>query len=263
MASIDSNTWYQLTETRVDFTSSLQYQGKDIFFAAANDNAQQYWQFFPLPDGNYQLRNRGTDSKQLGTCYKSSEKSTTKTQPCMIESSDDPSQKWIVDQWSDGNFKFVNVRNGTGYNMGKFGGIINAVYFSRSRKMWPFKKQHQNIMGKLCANVCPKSVDVHPGNPLFMSPITAEEPIQPAQHWQMKSRELINDGTFSTAFGAVSSQLCGIGGLSTHNNRPLHHHRQAPFLPPRLHRRLQKPHRASQVLLNLHNLLARQAQLSQ
>lgn len=164
MVSIDSNAWYQLTETRVDFSSSLQYNSKDIYFALADDNSQQYWQFFPLPDGNYQIRNRATDAKQLGTCYKSSEKSATKTQPCMIDSLDVDSQKWIVDQWDDGNLKFVNVGNGTDYNM-----------------------------------------DVHPGNPLFMSPITAQDPIQPAQHWQIKSRKPIDDGTFSTVFGAVST----------------------------------------------------------
>lgn len=162
---IDSNTWYQITETRVDFNSSLQYNGFDIYFSLANPSANQYWQFFPLSGGNYQLRNRATSAKQLGTCYKPAEKSASKTQPCMVDAiASDKSQKWIVEYWYDGTtLRFNNVKNGTGLNM-----------------------------------------DVHPGNPLFMSQTTAKVPRQPAQHWEIKSIGQVDDGAFSTTFGSVS-----------------------------------------------------------
>jgi hypothetical protein len=115
--AIDSNTWYQLTESRVGFNSSLQYNGVGIFFALASD-AVEAWQFYPVDSGNYQIRNKNTATNQLGTCHVSSEVTTPKTQPCMVPaSSSDDSQKWTVDTWSDGTYKFVNVGNGTAYNM--------------------------------------------------------------------------------------------------------------------------------------------------
>jgi hypothetical protein len=35
----------------------------------------------------------------------------------MLPSSGDDSQKWRIDSWGDGTFKFVNVANGSNYNM--------------------------------------------------------------------------------------------------------------------------------------------------
>jgi Ricin-type beta-trefoil lectin domain-like len=162
MATIDPNVWYQLTETRVDFNSSLQYNGFGIFMAAHETTADdgQYWQFLPLSNGEWQVRNVASAiGKQLSTCYSATETSDSKTQPCMQDSSDDDSQKWWITAWGDGTYKFVNVGNGTGYNM-----------------------------------------DCHPGNPMFMNDQTATTPNQPAQHWEFSSIRDVNDGAYSTTF---------------------------------------------------------------
>ena len=162
MAQIDPDGWYMLTETRVDFNSSFQYNGLELFFGAVvkTGDGGQLWQFLSIPDGQWQIRNIASNiNKQLATCYVSSEASDTKTQPCMQPSSADPSQKWIIDAWGDGTFKFVNVGNGSGYNM-----------------------------------------DVHPGNPPFMSDQIAQTPNEPAQHWEFSSIRDVNDGTYSTTF---------------------------------------------------------------
>jgi hypothetical protein len=159
---IDPNTWYQVTESRVDFTSSLQYNGQGLYFASQSEDAPQYWQFYPVDSNTYQIRNKNTATEQLGTCYVSSEVTSPKTQPCMVPASDDDSQIWLVSTWSDGTYKLQNVGNGTGYNL-----------------------------------------DVHPGNPLFMSATTAETPKISGQHWEIQSIGEIDDGTFSTPLYGV------------------------------------------------------------
>jgi hypothetical protein len=185
--AIDSNTWYQFTESRVDFNSSLQYNGQGIFFAAQSEDAEQYWQFYTEDSSTYQIRNRNTATKQLGTCYNPSEVTAPKTQPCMVPASDDDSQKWTVSTWSDGTYKIQNVGNGTDYNM-----------------------------------------DVHPGNPLFMSSATAETPKQPAQHWEIQSIGEIDDGTFSTALGAVCLLATHFLAMLLTSSRRRHHRRPHP-----------------------------------
>jgi hypothetical protein len=213
MSDTDPNVWYQLTESRVDFNSSLQYNGKDIFFALANQKAQQYWQFFPVDNGNYQLRNRATDTKQLGTCYKPQENGDSKTQPCMVNPIDgERSQKWIVDQWDDGTWRFVNVGNGTNYNM-----------------------------------------DVHPGNPPFMSGVIAKLPRQPAQHWMWQSMMPIDDGAYSTAFGKVGGTYARSDTLPLTFKRPPpqpHLHLLPLLLLQQLHQQqqLQQRHRQLQQI---------------
>jgi hypothetical protein len=120
MATIDGNAWYQIIESRVDFKSSLQSSGaQGIFFATeCGTCVGQKWQIQVVSDGQYQLRNSVTGIKrQLGVCYTQSETDASKTQPCMLPASGDDSQKWRIDPWGDGTFKFVNVGNGTNFNM--------------------------------------------------------------------------------------------------------------------------------------------------
>ncbi|KAF2673027.1 hypothetical protein BT63DRAFT_475599 [Microthyrium microscopicum] len=174
MSGLDSNAWYQITETRVDFNSSLQLSGNAPFFGAEGPNALQFWQFMPVGNGQYALRNLNTGlSKQLGVCYSASELDPSKTQPCMIASTADDSQKWVVSDWGDGTYKITNVGNGTKYNM-----------------------------------------DCHPGNPVFMSSVTDATPKQPAQHWEVSSRKAINDGAFSTIISSASSTSSASGPAS-------------------------------------------------
>ncbi|KAF2418242.1 hypothetical protein EJ08DRAFT_666304 [Tothia fuscella] len=168
-SAIDGNVWYAMTETRVNWTSSMNHNGKNglVFLELPSGNvANQNWQFFKLKNGNYALRNAGTGiNKQLGTCYNAGEKARSKTQVCLADAEDTPAQEWTIDSsWNDGTFRMQNVANGTGYNL-----------------------------------------DVHPGTPVFMSDDLDPVPIQPAQHWLMQSKAEINDGAYSTAFGVAST----------------------------------------------------------
>jgi hypothetical protein len=164
--NFDNNAWYQITESRVDFNSSLQVvQNSEsaLVMAAAGQNTLEYWQIFPLKNGSAIIRNKALGvGRQLGVCNTPTESDSSKTRPCMVNTSDVASQKWDISTWSsDSALKLVNVGNGTNYNM-----------------------------------------DCHQGNPLFMSSTTAENPKQPAQHWLFSSIAVINDQTYSTA-GAV------------------------------------------------------------
>ncbi|QDS75569.1 hypothetical protein FKW77_005935 [Venturia effusa] len=162
---IDGNVWYQVIESRVDFNSSMAI-ANGIQFIAASSSAKMYWQFYKMDNGNYALRNQATSIRQqLGTCYVAKEVSSSKTQPCMVESDGgDESQEWVITNWGDDTYKLTNAKNGTGYNL-----------------------------------------DWHPGNPGFMNPTTASTPYQPAQHWKWSSLATINDGAFSTPMAALAS----------------------------------------------------------
>jgi hypothetical protein len=115
---IDGNAWYQVIETRVDFNSSMVITGNKIMFVAASPNANQYWMFYKLKNGNYAIRNKFTSQRQqMGACYVAAEKSDSKTQPCMVSADGgDQSQEWIITNWGDDTYKLVNAKNGTGVN---------------------------------------------------------------------------------------------------------------------------------------------------
>lgn len=167
--NFDSNAWYQITEERVDFNSSLQLvksAPNSLVMAAACDQCLQYWQIVPstfatddASNGTYVLRNRYTDTtKQLGVCYAPKEADSSKTRPCMVNATGGDDQKWKITQWKDGALKLQNIGNGTNYNL-----------------------------------------DCHQGNPLFLSSTTVANPKQPAQHWQVSSIGVINNNVYSTA----------------------------------------------------------------
>ncbi|KAF2094018.1 hypothetical protein NA57DRAFT_61225 [Rhizodiscina lignyota] len=185
--NFDSNTWYQITESRVDFNSSLQIV-KDgngnpttaLVMAAAGPTDFQNWQIFTLKNGSAILRNQRTGiGKQLGVCAAPTEIDASKTHPCMVDTADDPTQKWDISNWDSDQFqKLQNIGNGTRYNL-----------------------------------------DCHRGNPLFMSSTTVEEPIQPAQHWEFSSIGVINDVTYSTA-GAGQNSVNASPPSSTSSTSP-------------------------------------------
>ncbi|KIW08321.1 hypothetical protein, variant [Verruconis gallopava] len=171
MTTFDGNTWWWITETRVNYTSALFWSSNSLHFSV-NDTGDSgmYWQIYTLPNGNVQFRNKNSNTlKQLGTCYVADEVSSSKLQLCMEDSNAQNSQQWTISAWGDGTYKINNVANGTSLN-----------------------------------------ADWHPGGPGFMSPNTNVTPIQPAQHWLFSSIGLVQDGLYSTsieptATGAGSS----------------------------------------------------------
>jgi hypothetical protein len=163
--------------------------------AAANDgNSGQLWQFSPVngSSNTYQIRNiMTTNVKQLGTCYNANEVSDSKTQPCMVSTSSDPSQLWNVTLWDgESTWRFVNIGNGSAYNM-----------------------------------------DCHPGNPMFMSDITVATPVQPAQHWEFSSVQEVNSNLYSTIFVRTPLYLmCTLLTVFRHRTPHLHPLPQRPVI---------------------------------
>ena len=168
MADFDPNAWYQITESRVNFSSSLQTSGMGVYMGAAGIKTPQFWQVFSLGDNEYAFRNKANGiTHQLGVCYISNEIDASKTEPCVVPSDDSDSQKWTITPWGDGeSYKIGNVGNGTDYIM-----------------------------------------DCHPGNPMFMSSNTQSNIRQPAQHWMFSSLEIINDGAYSTTISVCRAVL--------------------------------------------------------
>lgn len=158
MSNFDSNTWYQMTETRVGFNSSYYIGGSNdtYFYAQNSNNTATYWQIFHLTGDTYQIRNNASGiASQFSVCYVAAEKDTSKTQPCFRPSDGNTTQQWNVSPWGDGTFKIYNIANGSNYNL-----------------------------------------DVHPGNPPFMSSNLTQP--QVAQHWEFQAIDSIDDARFST-----------------------------------------------------------------
>lgn len=208
-----------MTETRVDFNSSLQIAGDALVMASAGPKTNQYWQIFPVSDSHYQIRNQASGvNKQLATCYNPQEADASQTQPCMQPASGAQSQLWIVNTWGDGTYRFVNVGNGSGYNM-----------------------------------------DCHPGNPMFMSSNTALVPRQPAQHWEFSSLRTINDGAYSTTITVCSLLRLLLKSADSWNRtfHPQHHPLVRPVrrhLRPRQQVMLRQPPPPVKQYRNPHQL---------
>jgi hypothetical protein len=165
--TLSDNVWYAVTEHRVNWTSTLQFQKNALVFNDQANTALENWQFLRLSNGNFNIRNNVSDHVQLATCYRDSENSTAKTQACMLTADADPSQEWTLDtSWNDGSYRIQNVGNGTAYNL-----------------------------------------DVHKGTPIFLSDDLSASSDNPAQHWLLSAKADINDNRYSTAYATVVRPL--------------------------------------------------------
>jgi len=157
ITSIDPNVWYQVTETRVNWTSSFQLIGGLTVMGNICKDAICVWQFNPIPGAanTYAIRNQqSTIKSQLSTCYAASETADTKTVPCLQTSNGDPSQQWVIEPWNDSvnSRKFTNVGNKT---------LV---------------------------------LDCHPGDPVFMNDQVGSDTLPaPAQHWLFSSISNVNE----------------------------------------------------------------------
>ncbi|OAQ70014.2 transmembrane alpha-helix domain-containing protein [Pochonia chlamydosporia 170] len=100
----------------------------------------------------------------LGTCYNKDEIDDNRTQPCLLRSDGSDTQKWDITIWPGDN---------TTYRL-------------------------QNVQ-----NGTKYNMDVHMGNPPFMSSDTDPKIYQKAQHWLMTSVSDINEAAYSTTFTDV------------------------------------------------------------
>lgn len=176
-AVFDPNTWYQLSEARVDIG------GRDLahnlviidsppgFGVLPNDN--NYWQFVPTDDdveNRFFLRSLKSGTNfHLATCWHPEEKHEGKTRLCLATASDGAKdQKWDAFLWNDGTtgVRFVNVKNGTDW--------------------W---------------------LDVHKGNPPFMNDNIDTGVFRPAQRWFVSSRSAVDEANFRIGDASPASTL--------------------------------------------------------
>lgn len=175
VTDLDPNVWYHVTEERVDsydrdFSSNLHLNLAGDLQVQTMQRSQM-WQFHPVDAarGRYSARlSQLGPWRQLGVCRNPDERSAGQTQPCMLDSdARAEEQMWDVASWGS---------NGT----------FRFINVRNGSDYW---------------------LDVHQGNPPFMSDRTDLEEYHPAQRWLMTSRSNVNDETYSTVFQAVSQTI--------------------------------------------------------
>ena len=166
-ATFDPNTWYAISEHRVDNVTSnplsgcLQFTGSNFNVFGRND---QDWQLQPVDGvaGRYMLRtNKKGPLTALAACHRGEEAHPNRTGICYVDgAAGDSAQKWDISNWGDGSFRLANVANGSGFVL-----------------------------------------DVHPGAAVFMNDLIENSGVpQPAQHWIFSSDKPVNDGAYSTVY---------------------------------------------------------------
>ncbi|KDN65076.1 hypothetical protein CSUB01_04951 [Colletotrichum sublineola] len=186
MAELDPNAWYRLSETRVDnstgpFALNLILRDVGLRVHPMTDGTAA-WQFQPFGDvkGRYLMRlDQAGVKQQLGVCYDAKEPAVGATVACLQESSVNDSQIWEISPWSgrSGEYKFVNVANGTAY--------VLDVHPKANLFM------NRDVEGSVVAET------------------------QPAQHWVISSVSAVNDGAYSTIYSANVAVSTESATLST------------------------------------------------
>ncbi|KAK2019758.1 hypothetical protein LZ32DRAFT_612920 [Colletotrichum eremochloae] len=186
MAELDPNAWYRLSETRVDnstgpFALNLILRDVGLRVHPMTDGTAA-WQFQPFGDvkGRYLMRlDQAGVKQQLGVCYDAKEPAVGATVACLQESSVNDSQIWEISPWSgrSGEYKFVNVANGTAY--------VLDVHPKANLFM------NRDVEGSVVAET------------------------QPAQHWVISSVSAVNDGAYSTIYSANVAVSTDSATLST------------------------------------------------
>lgn len=165
-AVFDPNTWYQLSEARVDIGGkelkhNLVISDSPISFGVL-PNDKNYWQFVPVDEdveNRWFMRSQKTGTnRHLATCWHPEEKHEAKTRLCIALADDDAeNQMWESYKWDDGaeGVRFINVKNGSDW--------------------W---------------------LDVHKGNPPFMNDDIDMDDYKPAQRWFVSSMSAVEEESF-------------------------------------------------------------------
>ncbi|KAK2002670.1 hypothetical protein LX36DRAFT_707621 [Colletotrichum falcatum] len=187
MAELDPNAWYRLSETRDDnstgpFALNLILRDVGLRVHPMTDGTAA-WQFQPFGDvkGRYLMRlDQAGVKQQLGVCHDAKEPAVGATVACLQESSVSDSQIWEISPWSgrSGEYKFVNVANGTSY--------VLDVHPKANLFM------NKDVEGSTGVTVT-----------------------QPAQHWVISSVSAVNDGAYSTIYSANVAVSTESATLST------------------------------------------------
>lgn len=199
------NTWYQLSEARVDtggkeLAHNLVINDSPISFGVLPDDGN-YWQFVPVDEdveNRWFMRSQKTGiNRHLATCWHPEEKDEAKTRLCIALADEDAeNQKWESYKWDDGveGVRFINVKNGSDW--------------------W---------------------LDVHKGNPPFMNDDIDTSNYKPAQRWFVSSISAVDESSFIIGDVSVSVRLLdGLAAMLVFVRFAYTPHRQGPQIrPPR------------------------------
>ncbi|EXF82818.1 transmembrane alpha-helix domain-containing protein [Colletotrichum fioriniae PJ7] len=171
-ASLDSNTWYLLSDARVTnitgpIVGCLQQTSNGLRTYPCDDKEAMAWQFQPVNanKGRYLIRSNATGVRlQLSACWDPAETANGHTAVCMRRTTSEDSQIWNILDWGDGTFDFFNAANGSGYIVDHHAG--SGVFMS------------DQIAGSASSD----SVDV------------------PGQRWIIRGDRAVNDPAYSTVF---------------------------------------------------------------
>ncbi|KAK1515105.1 transmembrane alpha-helix domain-containing protein [Colletotrichum costaricense] len=171
-ASLDSNTWYLLSDARVTNVTGpiigcLQQTSDGLRTYSCDDKEIMAWQFQPANSikGRYLIRSNATGvGLQLSACWDPAETANGHTAVCMRRMTSEDSQLWDILDWGDGTFDLFNAANGSSYIVDRHAG--SGVFMS------------DQIAGSASSN----SVDV------------------PGQRWIIRGDRAVNDPAYSTVF---------------------------------------------------------------
>jgi hypothetical protein len=174
MATIDPNAWYHLSETRVDAVGKPLANTLQLVGKDMRfgSNTTQAWQFQPVDGivGRYLMR---LSAAGIG------QQLSTCFRPDEV-------------------------------HPGKTGVCMNGTSGDNGQK-WDIQPWGDGTFKMLnVANGTGYVLDVHPGNPPFMSSeieSNAAEVKQPAQHWLLSSLRPVNDGAYSTIYTVRSMRI--------------------------------------------------------
>ncbi|UQC76591.1 transmembrane alpha-helix domain-containing protein [Colletotrichum lupini] len=176
-ASLDSNTWYLLSDARVTNVTGpimgcLQQTSEGLRTYSCDDKETMAWQFQPANStkGRYLIRSNATGVRlQLSACWDPAETANGHTAVCMRRTTSEDSQMWDILDWGDGTFDLFNAANGSSYIVDRHAG--SGVFMS------------DQIAGSTGSN----SVDV------------------PGQRWIIRGDRAVNDPAYSTVFSEEPS----------------------------------------------------------
>ncbi|KXH45105.1 transmembrane alpha-helix domain-containing protein [Colletotrichum simmondsii] len=190
-ASLDSNTWYLLSDARVTnitgpIIGCLQQTSNGLRTYSCDDKETMAWQFQPVNStkDRYLIRSNATSVRlQLSACWDPAETANGHTAVCMRRTTSDKSQMWDILDWGDGTFDLLNAANGSSYIVDRHAG--SGVFMS------------DQIAGSAVSD----SVDV------------------PGQRWIIRGDRAVNDPAYSTVFSEAPSSTSTTASLPNTERR--------------------------------------------
>lgn len=141
----DGTVWFRVSNTRVGYSLDVKNDGAGnreglIQLARDGNYSGQFWQFKPLPDGTYRIRNMFLGADRALDSY-----GTDKTRVHLATLGDYSGQHWSIKPWGDGSFYLENAWSGPYLSLDSVDGEVdvnmsNGPDSARSTQRWTIVK---------------------------------------------------------------------------------------------------------------------------